>query len=76
MMITYQFATGNPDSSKSAWTLLGMAIRLICAMGLIRDCAKWHVAEKEKARRERITWELLSYDLMCVQSARECVYAS
>ena len=64
MMITYLFLSGHPESAKSAWTMLGMAIRLICAMGLVRNCAKWRVEEKERARRERITWELVSYDLL------------
>lgn len=64
MMVTFLFSTGQPGSAKAAWPLLGMCIRVGCALGLHRDASSWGVMGQEKTQRERLWWECLTYDML------------
>ena len=64
MMVSYLFAVGRARSTRAAWSLLGTSVRLACSMGLHKDPSSWGITEKEKGIRQRLWWELFSYDVL------------
>ena len=64
LMVTFLFATGQADSVRAAWPLLGSCMRLASALGLHRDCGKWGIVGEDKAHRETLAWECITYDVL------------
>jgi hypothetical protein len=64
LMVTFLFATGQTNSVKAAWPLLGTCIRLACALGLHQDCGKWGVVGVDKTYRATLAWECITYDIL------------
>ena len=64
MMVSYLFTTGDSTAAKAAWPVLGICVRLACGMGLHRDSGTWGLAGRDKAERERLWWEIVTYDML------------
>ncbi|KAL7425271.1 hypothetical protein Q5752_000959 [Cryptotrichosporon argae] len=51
------------SSNASTWPLLGMAMRVVQAIGMHRDGTHFDLAPAEVAERRRVFWEINSYDI-------------
>lgn len=68
LMVSFLFATGQQESAKAAWPLLGSCVRLACGLGLHRDAATWGLNNRQKNQRGKLWWDCLTYDILCVIS--------
>lgn len=64
LQVSYLFALGRPDAAKAAWPILGLCVRIACAMGLHRDPKAWNLSEDERNHRARLWWECATYDIL------------
>ncbi|WWD22197.1 hypothetical protein CI109_106688 [Kwoniella shandongensis] len=65
LMITWLYNGGSPVSSnQSMWPLLGMAMRVVQALGLHRDGKHFGLSAAETAERRRVFWEIYSSDVI------------
>ncbi|WVR05530.1 hypothetical protein IAU60_002548 [Kwoniella sp. DSM 27419] len=63
IMAHYVLETEKGRNGDSAWPLWGLATRLIQAMGLHRDGARWNLTEEVVEERRRVMWESYSADI-------------
>ncbi|ORY25463.1 fungal-specific transcription factor domain-domain-containing protein [Naematelia encephala] len=72
LMVTWLNNGGRPVSSnQSTWPLIGMAMRVVQALGLHRDGKHFDLPPAEIAKRRRVFWEVYAYDINhSVTSAR------
>lgn len=64
-MTLFSFVVDIPAVAKSAWMLLGMALRVAQALGLHRDPRKLSSLSPEvQSERARVWWEVRTYELL------------
>ncbi|KAL1407402.1 hypothetical protein Q8F55_006834 [Vanrija albida] len=63
MMVSYLLTLGNALSAKAAWPLIGLCVRIACAIGLHRDPSSWGLSAKQEEDRARLWWECVTYDM-------------
>ncbi|OCF31477.1 hypothetical protein I316_06879 [Kwoniella heveanensis BCC8398] len=63
IMAHYHLETDKGRNGDSAWTLWGLAMRIVQAMGLHRDGEKWNLPPKVVEERRRIFWESHSAEI-------------
>ncbi|KAK8846887.1 hypothetical protein IAR55_005977 [Kwoniella newhampshirensis] len=65
LMVTWLYNGGSPVSSnQSTWPLLGMAMRVVQALGLHRDGKHFGLSEADSTERRRVFWEIYSSDVI------------
>ncbi|GAA5838680.1 hypothetical protein JCM11251_003261 [Rhodosporidiobolus azoricus] len=64
VMVSCLFCSGDKVGAKSAWTLLGLAMRAAQSLGLHKNCNSWNLPREETLERARTWWELFTYDLL------------
>ncbi|ORY25465.1 hypothetical protein BCR39DRAFT_590164 [Naematelia encephala] len=69
LMVTW-FTNGGQvvSSNQSTWPLIGLAMRIVQALGLHRDGRHFGLPYAEIMNRRRIFWEIHAYDLMLAMS--------
>ncbi|OXG79806.1 hypothetical protein C345_05536 [Cryptococcus neoformans A2-102-5] len=63
IMAHYHLETDKGRNGDSAWTLWGLAMRIVQAMGLHRDGEKWNLPPEVVEERRRIFWESHSAEI-------------
>nr|XP_018266025.1 uncharacterized protein I303_02403 [Kwoniella dejecticola CBS 10117]OBR88183.1 hypothetical protein I303_02403 [Kwoniella dejecticola CBS 10117] len=63
IMAHFHLETDKGRNGDSAWTLWGLAMRIIQAMGLHRDGEKWNLPTEVVEERRRIFWESHSAEI-------------
>ncbi|KAK6909911.1 hypothetical protein L486_00437 [Kwoniella mangroviensis CBS 10435] len=63
IMAHYMLETERGRNGDSAWPLWGMAMRLLQAMGVHRDGARWNLPHEVVEERRRVFWESYSVDV-------------
>ena len=64
MTVSFLLATGLGDAAKAVWPIVGLCVRLGCAMGLYRDSGRSSNPRHDRYLRERLWWESSSYDVL------------
>ncbi|KEI42355.1 uncharacterized protein L969DRAFT_97832, partial [Mixia osmundae IAM 14324] len=62
LVVTFLFNRGDMESSRAAWPLLGLSLRIAQATGLHKNSRDWQLPLDQVARRERILAESITYD--------------
>jgi hypothetical protein len=63
IMAHYQLETEKGRNGDNAWPLWGLAMRLVTAMGLHRDGARWNLPVDVVEERRHVFWECHTIDV-------------
>ncbi|OCF39133.1 hypothetical protein I317_07074 [Kwoniella heveanensis CBS 569] len=64
IMAHYLLETEKGRDGDSAWPLWGLAMRIIVAMGLHRDGARWNLPEKVVEERRQVFWAAYAIEIL------------